>query len=178
MGLESGLSVVSLGDKDYAMRALKCIINITEKAVYNLKIIITQLLGYSLQPGCLGRPAGFISTCFYSSKVQRANWLIIVPAIATRGLTMQSRPSPGRNCRQLAGRNDKNVLDDMHCTSVSAAAACQLVTARVLLTIVSMTAASEIHAADSSRFIAREEREVRLRGGLTQLFHWFTHPYR
>ena len=162
------------------MRALKCIINITEKAVYNLNMSITQLLGYSLQPGCLGRPAGFISTCFYSSKVQHASWLIIVPAIATRGLTMQSRPSPGRNCRQLAGRNDKNVLDDMHCTSVSAAAGCQLVTAaRVLLTIVSMTAASEIHAADSSRFIAREEREVRLRGRLIQLFHkWFTHPHR
>ena len=28
-----------------------------------------QLLGYSPQPGCLGWPAGFISTGFYSSKI-------------------------------------------------------------------------------------------------------------
>ena len=64
MGLESELSVTSLGDKDQWEGS--CIVYITEKLVRQHVRNATYWLFATAS--CLGWLADFISTCFYSSK--------------------------------------------------------------------------------------------------------------
>ena len=48
---------------------MRALISFTLQRSLRTNMRRTQLLGYSLQPAGSGQPAGFISTCFYSSKI-------------------------------------------------------------------------------------------------------------
>ena len=62
--LESGIDVTSLGD-----RPMRALISFTLQRNLHANMRRTRLLSYSPQPACSSWPAGFISPCFYSSKV-------------------------------------------------------------------------------------------------------------